>query len=94
MGAAIECFAGAEAICVPRDRFAPVKTTNDLLRLWSDAYEVSEPVFENLPFLERVGENFERLSVEGLVRIDADRREDEIAADVDAAIDALLERLA
>jgi dTMP kinase len=54
----------------------------------------SEPVFENLPFLERVGENFERLSVEGLVRIDADRREDEIAADVDAAIDALLERLA
>jgi UTP--glucose-1-phosphate uridylyltransferase len=42
MGAAIECFDGAEAICVPRDRFAPVKTTNDLLLLWSDAYRLSE----------------------------------------------------
>jgi len=42
MGAAIECFEGAAAVCVPRDRFAPVKTTNDLLRLWSDAYELSE----------------------------------------------------
>ncbi len=42
MGAAIECFEGAAAVCVPRDRFAPVKTTNDLLRLWSDAYEISE----------------------------------------------------
>jgi len=42
MGAAIECFEGAEAICVPRDRFAPVKTTSDLLGLWSDAYELTE----------------------------------------------------
>jgi UTP--glucose-1-phosphate uridylyltransferase len=42
MGAAIECFEGAEAICVSRDRFAPVKSTNDLLRLWSDCYELSE----------------------------------------------------
>lgn len=40
MGAAIECFAGAEAIEVPRNRFAPVKTTGDLLALRSDAYEV------------------------------------------------------
>ena len=38
MGSAIECFARAEAIVVPRERFAPVKTTNDLLALWSDAY--------------------------------------------------------
>ena len=38
MGSAIECFSGAEAIVVPRERFAPVKTTNDLLELWSDAY--------------------------------------------------------
>merc|ERR1719355_108541 len=30
MGAAIECFDGASAIAVPRTRFAPVKTTNDL----------------------------------------------------------------
>jgi UDP-N-acetylglucosamine pyrophosphorylase len=37
MGAAIECFAGAAAIEVPRTRFAPVKTTADLLVLRSDA---------------------------------------------------------
>jgi UTP--glucose-1-phosphate uridylyltransferase len=40
MGAAIECFEGAAAIDVPRSRFAPVKTTADLLALRSDAYEV------------------------------------------------------
>lgn len=40
MGAAIECFEGATAIVVPRSRFAPVKTTADLLALRSDAYEV------------------------------------------------------
>ena len=40
MGAAIECFADAAAIEVPRSRFAPVKTTGDLLALRSDAYEV------------------------------------------------------
>jgi UDP-N-acetylglucosamine pyrophosphorylase len=40
MGAAIECFAGASAIEVPRSRFAPVKTTADLLALRSDAYEI------------------------------------------------------
>lgn len=42
MGAAIECFEGAAAIEVPRGRFAPVKTTGDLLALRSDAYEVLE----------------------------------------------------
>ena len=31
MGAAIDVFDGASAIAVPRSRFAPVKTTNDLL---------------------------------------------------------------
>lgn len=40
MGSAIECFQGALAIEVPRSRFAPVKTTADLLALRSDAYEV------------------------------------------------------
>ncbi|HEV2784888.1 MAG TPA: UTP--glucose-1-phosphate uridylyltransferase [Solirubrobacteraceae bacterium] len=38
MGAAIDVFDGARAIRVPRERFAPVKTTNDLLALRSDAY--------------------------------------------------------
>lgn len=41
MGAAIECFPGAAAILIPRTRFAPVKTTNDMLALMSDAYEVT-----------------------------------------------------
>ncbi len=42
MGAAIECFDGAGAIVVPRTRFAPVKTTADLLALRSDAYDVTD----------------------------------------------------
>ncbi|BDO43055.1 UTP--glucose-1-phosphate uridylyltransferase [Cellulomonas sp. NTE-D12] len=42
MGAAIEVFEGATAIVVPRSRFLPVKTTNDLLLLRSDAYQLSE----------------------------------------------------
>jgi UTP--glucose-1-phosphate uridylyltransferase len=42
MGSAIEVFDGAEAVCVPGERFAPVKTTADLLALWSDAYRVAE----------------------------------------------------
>jgi UDP-N-acetylglucosamine pyrophosphorylase len=41
MGAAIECFAGAGALAVPRTRFAPVKTTGDLLALRSDAYVIT-----------------------------------------------------
>ena len=40
MGAAIEVFEGATAIAVGRERFLPVKTTNDLLLLRSDAYDV------------------------------------------------------
>ena len=41
MGAAIASFEGAQAILIPRTRFAPVKTTNDMLALMSDAYEVT-----------------------------------------------------
>ena len=40
MGAAIEVFEGALTICVDRDRFVPVKTTDDLLVLRSDVYEI------------------------------------------------------
>lgn len=41
MGSAIEAFGadGAGAVVVPRSRFAPVKTTNDLFCLRSDAYK-------------------------------------------------------
>jgi UTP--glucose-1-phosphate uridylyltransferase len=42
MGAAIGAFEGAGALRVPRSRFAPVKTTNDLLVVRSDAYEVAD----------------------------------------------------
>src|SRR4051794_26801745 len=42
MGAALGVIEGARALRVPRDRFTPVKTTNDLLALRSDAYEVTD----------------------------------------------------
>jgi UTP--glucose-1-phosphate uridylyltransferase len=42
MGAAIELFDGAQALLVPRTRFAPVKKCSDLLALWSDAYVVNK----------------------------------------------------
>src|SRR5690554_887975 len=41
MGTAIEVFEGATAIVVERERFLPVKTTNDLLLLRSDAYRLA-----------------------------------------------------
>lgn len=54
MGAAIECFDGAKAIKIPRTRFAPVKTTNDMLALMSDAYEIT-PDFRMVLKAERNG---------------------------------------
>ena len=42
MGAAIGRFPGAALLEVPRTRFAPVKTTDDLLVLRSDVYTVSD----------------------------------------------------
>lgn len=42
MGAAIEVFPGATAIGVERNRFLPVKTTNELLLLRSDVFTVNE----------------------------------------------------
>jgi UTP--glucose-1-phosphate uridylyltransferase len=42
MGAAIGAFDGAEAVCVPRTRFAPVKTTDDLLVLRSDVFRLDD----------------------------------------------------
>ena len=41
MGSAISSFENAQAVKVPRTRFAPVKTTSDLLVVMSDCYEVS-----------------------------------------------------
>jgi UTP--glucose-1-phosphate uridylyltransferase len=42
MGTAIETFEGSQAVLVDRSRFKPVKTTNDLLVLRSDVYELDE----------------------------------------------------
>ncbi|MFD0808277.1 UTP--glucose-1-phosphate uridylyltransferase [Nocardioides caeni] len=57
MGAAIEVFEGARLIEVGRDRFIPVKTTNDLLVLRSDVYAIGDDfaltqVASDVPFVD------------------------------------------
>ena len=57
MGAAIEIFDGARTIEVGRDRFVPVKTTNDLLVLRSDVYalgagSVLDQAAADVPFVD------------------------------------------
>lgn len=42
MGTMISFFPEAEALNVPRSRFAPVKSTEDLLALWSDLFVLNE----------------------------------------------------
>lgn len=42
MGAAVQVFPGATALHVDRSRFLPVKTTDDLLLVRSDVYELDE----------------------------------------------------
>lgn len=54
MGSAISAINGAQAIHVPRSRFIPVKTTDDLLLVRSDIYELNEnfTLTSKLPFTE------------------------------------------
>jgi UTP--glucose-1-phosphate uridylyltransferase len=57
MGAAVEVFEGSQLIEVGRDRFVPVKTTNDLLVLRSDVYDIGkdfvlDQVGEELPYVD------------------------------------------
>jgi UTP--glucose-1-phosphate uridylyltransferase len=54
MGAAIESFPGAQLLQVPRTRFVPVKTTDDLFVLRSDVYALT-PEFAVVPLPERAG---------------------------------------
>ena len=54
MGAAIGSIPGARPVLVPRTRFAPVKTTDDLLVVRSDAYELT-PDGRVLPTYEGSG---------------------------------------
>jgi UTP--glucose-1-phosphate uridylyltransferase len=63
MGAAIGVFEGAAAVHVPRARFAPVKTTDHLLVVRSDAYELADdwtvrlaPGRDAAPIVELSGE--------------------------------------
>ena len=61
MGAAIEVFEGARTIEVGRDRFVPVKTTNDLLVLRSDIYDlgkdfVLDQASDTVPFVDLDGD--------------------------------------
>jgi UTP--glucose-1-phosphate uridylyltransferase len=65
MGAAIASFPGAQLLLVPRARFVPVKTTDDLLVLRSDAYVMSDG-FVVRPAPERDGR--------GLPFVDLDKR--------------------
>ncbi|MFT3874118.1 MAG: UTP--glucose-1-phosphate uridylyltransferase [Nocardioides sp.] len=63
MGAAIEVFEGAVTIEVGRDRFVPVKTTNDLLLLRSDVYDlgkdfVMDQASAELPYVDLDGHYF------------------------------------
>jgi UTP--glucose-1-phosphate uridylyltransferase len=68
MGAAVGSIEGARAVHVPRTRFAPVKTTNDLLVVRSDAYElrddgVMKQTFEgDGPVVSLDGDHFKRLA--------------------------------
>ncbi|VAW35693.1 UTP--glucose-1-phosphate uridylyltransferase [hydrothermal vent metagenome] len=60
IGSAIAAFRGAQAIRVPRSRFAPVKTTNDLLAVRSDAYTLTDD-FRVVPTGDR---RFRQLNVQ------------------------------
>jgi UTP--glucose-1-phosphate uridylyltransferase len=67
MGAAIGVFEGAQAIRVPRTRFAPVKTTNQLLVVRSDAFELADdwtvrPVADPIPVVELDSEHYKLLA--------------------------------
>ncbi len=60
MGAAIEIFEGARTIEVGRDRYVPVKTTNDLLVLRSDVYDIGadfvlDQAADAVPFVDLDG---------------------------------------
>ena len=67
MGAAIGVFEGAAAIRVPRSRFIPVKTTDQLLVVRSDAYELTDEwtlrlVAERIPVVTLDPDHFKLLA--------------------------------
>jgi UTP--glucose-1-phosphate uridylyltransferase len=63
MGAAIEVFPDSRLIEVGRDRFVPVKTTNDLLVVRSDVYDLGpdfslDQVAGEVPFVDLDGQHY------------------------------------
>jgi UTP--glucose-1-phosphate uridylyltransferase len=93
MGAAIEVFDGAQLIEVPRSRFIPVKTTNDLLVLRSDVYRLeddyhlvaADPV-DGVPFVDldsryyKLVESFDKRFPQGVPSM---RRAEELVVEGD-----------
>lgn len=66
MGAAIGSIPRARVVYVPRSRFAPVKTTDDLLLLRSDAYQLTgdgqvRPTFHGQEPIVTLDENYYKL---------------------------------
>ena len=87
-GAAIGSFKDARLLCVPRTRFVPVKTTDDLLVLRSDLYTLSDDLavravperVSSLPYVEldpdfyKLLEDFEKRFPDGPASLrEADR---------------------
>ncbi len=67
MGAAIETFEGSQLIEVGRDRFVPVKTTNDLLVLRSDVYTIGQDFVldqaaDEVPFIDLDPDSYKLVS--------------------------------
>jgi UTP--glucose-1-phosphate uridylyltransferase len=67
MGAALSAFPGARVLEVPRTRFAPVKTTDDLLAVRSDAYRLREDAQVELaaphpPYVELDPQHFKKIA--------------------------------
>jgi UTP--glucose-1-phosphate uridylyltransferase len=67
MGAAVGVIEGAAALRVPRSRFAPVKTSNQLLNVRSDAFELTEEwtvraVADPIPVVELDSDQYKLLA--------------------------------
>jgi len=67
MGAALSAFPGARVLEVSRTRFAPVKTTDDLLAVRSDAYRLTEDAKVELaaphpPYVELDPRHFKKIA--------------------------------
>ena len=68
MGTAVEAFEGSVALRVPRSRFRPVKTTNELLLVRSDVFELDEA----WRVVSRIERKDPRVSLDGSYKFLAD----------------------